>query len=553
MPKKTAQPPFRGASNTSAFYDAGLPFAPASVLDNVIPYDTTADRPRIGTRAGLADYFTGGPFGGGAFVQGMGVVSRGRTQTGYEKGSSTDLIGTNGGAHTQGAITGNIWGADQNLGLERYTYENVTNTGPFSDTGVNSAPNKIVSCIARTPDGTKIIVGETYSDGSGNTVGRVTCRDATTLAVVWSKKLSDAGIDRFVSAIACSADWVFVATNHFLRVYKLSDGSNPSAAGSTHNVYGMNGWSQVAVDVKVNAAGTNLFCLFRGSTIGATLPNGPVVTAGIYAEHFRAGVMKFAISTPAQLPTTAEVLTQVVWSPQLGNSDTYYEGTPSPGLSRHGYLRFSEQMPWKPRGLLPVALALLPSGGIVVAHANAAWGPNGTIGNPAYFPPDGTAGYWNLKAFSPDGVYLWRADCDSIKFEDGGAGFFNDLLDPTSKSIAVNPTSGNVYLAGRRTLTVGTAGGFCAWGFSALGDFLWSSDLGGTMRTLAVLPGSTSVVCAGDRNSDYTGAGADYAQLFVLSPVDGTIQKTLADMGSIGVKQAITLDGDHTEFVTDFL
>lgn len=543
--KKIATPPNRGASNSSAFFDAGMPFAPASVLLNVMPYDTIGNRPRFGTRPGMSEYFTGGPFGSGRFVQGMGVVSRGRTQTGYTKGASTDLIGTDGGARTQGAIAGNVWRLDNTLGLTAYAYENVTATGPYADTGVNTQPNRSVNAIAQSPDGTRIIIGESYADGSGNNVSRITCLNATTLALIWSKKMSDAGIDRFVSAIDVSADWVFVCTNHFLRIFRLTDGSNPSAIGSAHNTYSFGGWSQVAVDCKVDPAGSTLYGLFRGTNATATLGSGIVVTAGITAEHFRAGVMKYAISTAAQLiaGTSTEVLTQVNYSPQLLPAATYYEGV-------HQYLRFSEQVPWGPRGMRPTGLALLPSGGIVVTCANQAWGPCAVIGDPGYFPPDGTTGYYNLFAFSPAGVYLWRFDGDSIKYEDGGSGFFNDLLSPTAIDVATD-SSGNVYFGGRRTLPTGNPDGMNVWGVTSLGDFIWSSDLQTTIKGVAVLPGSMNVAVGGLRSNAWPGASSAYAQLWTLRSVDGAIASHLPDIGSVSVLGLIGETGDAIGFVSE--
>lgn len=546
--KKPALPPYRGASTNASFFATGLPFAPAGSLENVIPFDSTKDRPRMGTRPGTREYFSG-TWGNGSRVQGCGVVSRGKTATGLELGTGTDLPNDNGSGHTQPAIAGNLWRFDNAWGLTAYDYEDVTSGGPYSDTGAAGAANKIVSVCCLSPDKTKVIIGETYSDGSGNTVARVTCRNATTLAVVWSKKLSDSGIDRFISAVTCSADWVFVCTNHFLRVYKIADGANP---GVGSNVYGMNGWSSVAVDAKVDAAGTSLYCLFRGSTLAPAITGMPAgelesgckVTAGVYAEHFRAGCMKFTIATQAQITagTATTVLTQVVWTTQLGHSDRYYEGLPSPNISRHGYLRFSEKMPWAPRGMRPTALALTSDGGIAVTHCNAAWGPDGDpthtvaggYGHDDYLPPDGSVGYVNVSVFGPSGAYLFSRDGDSIKNEDGGGGNFNDLLNPTALAIAIG-SNGDIFTAGRRTKTVGTADGYTNWAWDTNGDFLWASDLGGTMRAIAIPTTSGLPTVAGDRNSDFTGAGADYAHLFELRQDSGAILRKI-DLGAVDAK-----------------
>lgn len=531
MPKRRAIPPIRGASNNAAFFDTGAPYAPASAMENVIPYDVTQDRPRIGTRPGTAEYFYG-TFGNGSRVQGCGVVSRGRTVSGYQLGTSTLLEGDDGSGHTQGAVAGNVWLYAANRGLQAYAYEDVTAGGPYSDTGVDTQPNRSVAVIALSPDGTKVITGKTYSDGTANSVARVTCRNASTLAVIWSKKLSDTGINRYVNAIAVSADWVFVATNHFVRIYKLSDGSNP-AVGSSVN--GMNGWSQEVVDVKLDASGTSLYAMFLGTSVGATLGSGCVVSAGVYASHFRSGIMKLTIATPAQLAagTATQTLTQTPLSTQLTNANRYYE-------AKHNYLRFSEKLPWKPRGLAPTALAVTSDGHLAVTHANAAWGPDsnathtvaGGYGHDDYLKPDGSAGYFSMSVFDASGNFLWQADCDSIKTEADAGGRFNDLDNPTTIAAAAD-ASGNVYAAGRRTLALPDADGTNVFCFDRYGDFQWDQDLGTTIRALAIEPTSQRIAAGGDRTDSWPDSGGDFCQTWELRPTDGAIDKAIMDLGDV--------------------
>jgi hypothetical protein len=345
-------------------------------------------------------------------------------------------------------------------------------------------------------------------------------------------------------------------------VYTLSDGSDP--ANSSHASYGFGNWSDVAVDAKVDAAGSTLYGLFFGTSMGATLPSGVLVQAGISAQHFRSGCMKYTIATPAQLAAgpVNEVLTQAVWSTQLPNTARYYEGTPSPGLSQHGYLRFSEQMPWGPRGLSPTALALIPAGGIVVAHANAAWGPDrepthinsngyGDGLRDDYSPPDGSAGYWNLTAFDGNGAYLWRSDGNSIRTEAGAGGFFNDVLSPTALAVAID-SSGQVYSTGRRTKPIGSADGWTTFGWDAFGVYLWNQDLSGTTHAIGIMPGSGNVVVGADRTNTWAGASSAYAELFEMRTLDGQIQRT-ADLGSIAVYGLQPQTGDTLAFVTDKL
>lgn len=566
--KKPATPPFRGIASNSPFWFAGSPFVPPESLSNCLVYDVTKDRPRMGSRPGCDEYFYGS-FGGGTPIQGCGKVSRGKTPTGYSLGTGTDLPNSNGGTHTQGAVTGNIFRIDSSWGLEKYAYENVAAGGGFfendgitAESGITHVP---VTVLAISPDQTRIIVGETYADGSANTVCRITVRDASTLAVLWTKKMSDTGIDRRIYAVCANADWVFVATNHYVRIFKLSDGSNPANGASTNS---MNGWSSVCVDVKASPDGNSLYALFIGSSGGTTLTGdggGPVtVTAGIYAQHFRSGIMKFNIRSAALVAVSGETLTQTPFSPQLATdgSARYYEGN---GTTKHNYLRFSEQMPWAPRGLRPVAMALRPAsagGGIAVVHANAAWGPNGTIGNPDYFPPDGSAGRWNLTTFTSAGIWEWHADGDSIFTEDGGAGFFNDLLNTTSRCIAVN-ANGDIFIAGRRTKPVGDADGFTAYAFDRYGDFLANQDLGALVKGICIMPSSQLIVAGGTRNDDWFGHGANTA-LWQMGGDDLSIKRTFPDLGgSAGVNAVagIGFDGpvqpsedrDSLAFVADWV
>lgn len=548
--KKPAQPPFRGVSNNSAFYNAGFPFAPPSSMSNMLVFDLVKGLPRMGSRHGTSEYFYG-TFGAGGPVRGCGTVSRGKTPSGYALGQGTDLINTDGSGHLQQAVTGNIWRVDSSWGLTRYAAEDVTGDG--------GAGSLTVPLIAVSPDQTKLIVGETYTTG-GNTVGRVTCRDSTTLAVLWTKKLATASQDRFVSAICINADWVFVATNHFVRIYKLADGTDPLTGNSLH---GLNSWSTICKDVKVSEDGNAMYALFLGSPGGTTLPSGVIVTAGIYAQHFRSGIMKFTVATPAQLAAGAasNVLTQTAFSPQLNTNGSarYYEGN---GTTKHNYLRFSEQMPWAPRGMSPVAMVLRPQGGIAVIHANAAWGPNGTFGNADYFPPDGTAGRWNLTAFTSTGIYEWRADGDSIFTEDGGAGFFNDLLSSTARCISVD-SAGNIFHAGRRTKPVGDADGTSVWAWDRYGQFVADADLGGTVNGLCVMPSSQVVVAATDRNHDYPTASGVNCQLFQLANGDLALRRRFPDLGNHAAKQCVGIgftgpvqpneDRDALAFCTEFV
>lgn len=537
--------PFRGASNNAAFYDTGSPFAPADNLRNVLRFDQTKDRPRIGVRPGSAEYFTG-TFGGGQPVRGCGVVSRGRSASGFVLGERTPLPNTNGATRTQGAITGNIWRRATNWGLQQYTYENVTNTGPYTDTGVNTAPNKNVNAAAVSPDGTKIITGKTYDDGSGATVSRITCRNATTMAVIWSKKMDDPGINRFVNDIVCHSDWVFVFTNHFIRIFRLSDGANAPAGPS---VWNFNGWSSEAIGGCLT--GTNsMYALFRGSNIAATLPNGPTVSAGLQARHFRSGVMRLNIATAAQIAagTATQILTQSRLGAGLSSGATYFE-------ANHRYMRFSEVLPWGPRGLEPLGIAPMPSGGFAVIHANQAWGPRATAGT-GYAPPDGTAGYKTLSTYTAAGVLDWWLDTESRTDTPDGSGFYNDIKNPTLLTIDAD-SDGNVYVSGRRTKDTPDADGTSCWAFNRYGDYLWDQDLGQTgsnaIRTLRVLPGSKNIVAGGDRNTAWPSSGGANAHLWELNKLDGSIIRT-ADLGAaVSVLGLEAFPDDTIVFGTDFV
>ncbi len=543
--KKRAQLPFRGASNNSAFYDAGSPFAPQQNLRNVIRFDQTKDRPRIGTRPGLSEYFSG-TFGNGSRIQGGGVVSRGRTASGFVLGERTDLPNTNGSARTQGAVTGNFWRRANNWGLSGYAYENATASGPYSDTGVNTSPNKGINAIARSPDGTKIVTGRSYDNGTGSNVARVTCWDAATNTVIWSKRMDDPGINRFVNSIVVHSDWVFVFTNHFIRIFRLSDGANAPAGPS---VWNFNGWSSEAIGGCLLSGGNTMYALFRGSNKVATLPSGVTVSAGLTARHFRSGVMKLTINTAAQLAagTKDRVLEQATFGAGITNANTYYE-------ANHRYLRFSEVLPWAPRGLEPLGIALLPSNGFVVIHANQAWGPRATAGT-GYAPPDGTAGYRTISAFTSTGALDWWVDTDSRIDTADGSGFYNDIANPTLLTVDAD-SDGNVYASGRRTKNVPDADGTSVWAFNRYGDYLWDQDLGQTgsnaVRAIRVLPGSKNIVAGGDRNNAWPSATGQ-AHLWELNKLDGSIIRS-ADLGaSASVLGIETMADDTVAHVTDFI
>ncbi len=538
------QVPIRGAANNTAAFDTPAVVCPPSAIDNVLPIRPDTDRPQIGSRMGFPEFFPG-QYGSGLPVQGMGVVHRGRTASGYTLGVCTALATTSGGPKDSPPIAGQVWGLVNQFFLTLAKYEDVTGDG--------GPANQSVNAVCASPDGTRIVHACNYVDASTDQVSRITCRDSTTGAVLWTQKIATAGVDRFTNSVVCNGEWVFACTNAMVRVYRLSSGAAPAVGAQD---FAMNGWSDECIRACLDTSG-RLLVAFAGSSIGATLGSGVVVTSGAYASHFRSGVMRFTVATVAGLAAAGNVLTQSDLSPQLDPAATYYEGS-------HRYCRLSEHLVWKPMGCLPTSLAATPDGGFVVSHTNQGWGPNGNPANAHYRAPNGTAGYYTIAKFSSAGALEWQIDTASI-LEAGAGGFLNDIPvgaadDPSIHALAV-ADDGIIYAAGRRNLA--GAGGVCAFCFDQDGQLIWQQDLGGTVREggIVVPPVGTSSssgttfrntgapIFVGDRNSAWPAATGN-AHLWELRTGDGGISRTF-DLGAAVSALGVAAIPGKVFYVTD--
>ena len=177
------------------------------------------------------------------------------------------------------------------------------------------------------------------------------------------------------------------------------------------------------------------------------------------------------------------------------------------------------------------------------------------MGNPHFFPPDGSSGYWTVTRFDGNGAYVWRADTDSI-LELGDGGYTNDIPtgaadDPSILAVAVD-NQDNVYLGGRRTRA--DSSGVCAFRLDDTGTLVWSQDLGGTIRegAVAVNPQTQAPVFGGDVNTAWPDAGGVKAHLWELTVDAGLVARhfnvSTTDVSVLGV--AIRSDG-VVVYVTD--
>lgn len=296
---------------------------------------------------------------------------------------------------------------------------------------------------------------------------------------------------------------------------------NATTGGQIGSDYNMNLWSSEAVDARPSQDGDYLYVLFLGSTSAATLPSGQLVTTGKYAQHFRSGVMKFAIGSGG-------TLTQEFFGPGLLSTNAYYE-------SAHGYLRFSEALsrntdgsPIRPNGVHPTALCTLPDGSIAVSHTNRGWGPNTGV------PPTGYEGH-TISLYDDTGALIWKADTNSLDDASGDGGLNDILYDGggaifSSVSAIAADALGNIY-AGGRTVSFTSGGNACVFKLAGEdGSLAWTTDLGMNTSTqtvrqaaMCVDPTDGSVWVAGDRNTAWTGAGGQAAHLWKLNPETGDI------------------------------
>lgn len=529
-------PPVLGvADNSSWFKQPGGTCPPLSML-NCRPYTTPDKRPQIGQRPGIVKAFPQ-QMGNGAPGQGCGVVSRSRAISGYRIGERTTIDGT-GRSTKPAALLGQVWGIARNFAMFLRRYENVSAGGEFADTG---PADQSVVAIRYSKDETKIIYASNYiPTATGRLEGRVTCIDAKSGAVLWSRvilrTIALVAQATFVNSLCCSNDYVWVCTNQFVRGLKLTD-------GTTFGVeFDCNGWAQECIQAVVTADDSALLIAFRGSTAGGTLNSGVVVGGPLKAGIWRSGVMKATI----QPAGSGVALVATALGPQLPVGDRYYEG-PVP-YAPHNYVRFSEVLSGcgkdqdlsvrQPRGRWPTGIALLPDGGFVVSHTNSGYGPNSnalhTVPNgwPAndYSPPGPP--YYTLSYFDSGGNYQRSIDTFSI-VELKADGFYSDIPNDSSEVPSITAldisTDGTIFCGGR----VQSAIPANAFAFDSFGNPKWAINLGQIIREngVAVAKDDQQALFGGDRSTTWPSSGAADAILWKLQKDTGAVLNHF-DLGS---------------------
>jgi hypothetical protein len=515
-------PPYRGVSNATPYYETPGDLCPPGSMLNVRTFVPTEDRASVGQRPGIAKKFAQ-RLGNGAALQAMRAVTRASVVSGYNIGSCsaiTDNWDTKDGTPQ----TGQVFLLRNNLGQYYAHYENVSASGtaPVQDTHATDPSEQAVTCIACNPGGSRFVFGSTYADATRD-VARITCIDAATGAVQWSHKI-ERPADVFVNSVCCDNEFVFVCTNQYVRVLRLSTG----ALLTDRN---LDQWSSETMQACISADGDYLYATFLGSD-AATMSGGPTVTTGKYAQYFRAGVMKWQINHGD--PVTP--LTRIVYGAQLDDDETYYERT-------HNYLRFSEVFPIAPRGVWPTSIAAMPDGGVVVGHTNNGWGPT------VAFTPDNSAfDKKTVTLLDDSGAIVWQADTESINAVNEG-GVYNDIEFDGSGQIfssvlaVAADAQGNVYTGGRR---VGVSGNYGTVFKLNAGDGseVWRFNTGqdpasATVRSIYVDPTDGNLWVSGDRNTSWTGASGASAHLWKLSSVDGALlayyDLNVASVSGLGV------------------
>lgn len=508
-------PPYNGVANNTTFIGTPNGYCPPGSMLNARTYTPDKDRPTIGQRPGIRNLFpnllAGNP------VQGLGVVSRASVVTGYVLGQC-DMIGEDWTTREANGLDGHLWFLDGQRGMYETAY--------YDAQALDGAASPVSAAgCATTPDGTLVAYFMVYDDGSGNTIARIRVLRVDDATEVWTAKIAETGVNRFVNQIVMTNTHTFVCTNDELKVYNTQTG----ALRLTTNI---NGWALEVVSCCVSADGQFLYVAFDGNNTGKVLASGVVVTGGKNARHWRSGIIKYQINPI----TSLGVIGQVTFGTQLTSPSTYYEAD-------HGYWRFSEQVPWKPWGTETRAIAAHPDGGIVLGHTNQGRGPN------ASFPPAGNP-YVTLTKINANGAILWQTDTDSFATpEIGDLGFQNDIPTaagdfPSVVCMAIG-SNGTVYAAGRINTTE-------AWGVNVFairgtdGVRLWNQDLGGTILEpcLAIDPTDDNPVLCGVRNTAWSGSGGAQAHLWKVRAVDGlVIQSQDLNTAATGLGVAVTTEG----------
>lgn len=559
MPTRRILPPYRGVGTTTPYYQTPGDMCPPEAMRNARCFVPTDDRPQIGQRPGLRKRFNT-LLGNGAKVQAMDTVARVPVVTGYVLGECTDLVG-NWESKTAGSLLGQVWLLRKNLAMYREWYENVgASNATYGDTATTNPSTQAVNAVCVTPAGDRVIFASNYVDGSGVLVSRITCIRTNDAAFVWSHKITRSGA-AFVNALAADNNFVYVATNNYVRVIQVSNGFSPP-----RQEHDLNRWASEVVDVKVSADGQHLYALFVGTDQGYTLPapSSIAVTSGQYSQHFFSGVMKFAIDATDALPLSITAYGPVRAETTNPNNALYGGGR---SFNRFSIVFDAIPNDGIPRGCIPTAMAVTPDNGIVVTHTNRGWGYNSTA------TPTGYA-MNNVTLFDETGNIIWRANTHPEYSSIGDGSAINDIVEWNSGSASIVPltstgqpfallnavaaaANGDIYVGGRRSGGSGSEATVFRLAADdgrtlARFDTGHNSSSGQTVRSMAMDPLDGSVFVGGDRSSSWTGASSRPAHLWKLSPADLAVLGffDLAASGKSALGVAVDRNG-QIAYVTD--
>lgn len=512
--------PIRGAESVRTFKDGRPGFAPVDRLRNVRTFSRTSGRPQIGKRFGWAKLvqtrLSDLP------VQAIRECPRSSFVTGYSLGDAAPV--TSGDSREANAITGNYWLLDSVPSLTRDLYLDVTGDAGPSTNSVSAVAAR--PSLQGTPPYGVVAVATTYVHStSGLTRVRVQLVRTDTQAVVATQTISSATLNLRCNTLHFGREFLYVCGS---RLWVLRAGDL-----SLVDSFDMEGWASeiVQAGTYVHEGTEYLFVGFNGSDVGGQ-PYGPAgsppvgtIVGGHPSVHFRSGVRKYQVDESYANPSgpylTSSVLNWVAFGQyRVGlNGDNagsnFYEAD-------HFYFRVSERSAFAPRGCLITGLAVSQTtGDVFITRTNTGYGPDAT------YPPDvGLSGRIVAMGISggfragDTGTTFWEVDVDSV-VAIGLNGFYNDILDPTVKTITVD-ASNKVYIAGRQTAATKSVWRLSAADGSIEDSGNLQSAAGGVLAS-AFDPTDGSVWFAGSRNTSWDGSGGNNAHVWKLAPADLTV------------------------------
>lgn len=506
-------PPIRGVGNNRPYIDTPGDLSPPESTRNFRTHDVAKDRPCGGKRAGLRKAFTQRMGDGTHGVVAACAITRATAVSGYTIGQTTPL-----GAYesrVSSALHGNAFMLDSSLGMFRDFIEERPTAGTRPVVAVTWIGTDRMAWIANYTLAGNAVCAVRVVRTDGSVVWSAICQDADPGSALPASPASISGNTLcYIVPVGYGPGLVLVAAGPYVYVFSADSGRYIQR-------FNCAGQSSEVVDVKPLPDQSGVYVLFYGSNVGATLPGGVTVTAGKYAAHFRAGVMRALVDVFINVGTLAQ--DTAAYGANLSAGAPFFE-------SAHNYARLSELLVRAPRGGYPTALRVFSDRGVAVSFTNQGWGPNAT------YAPDGSAPYSTVARLDPTGHVLWEVDTQSLLVA-GDGGYTNDITaggggDNASIQALCTDAAGNTYAAGREN---NATAGACVFALDPLGSILWTKGIQ-TYSDPAVLtvrqggaatdPTDNNPVFVGDRNN----TSGSNAMLWKLSAETGAVAATY-DLG----------------------